>query len=299
MRDTGDVAAFGAGAFLIATKSNEVAKLSVAVPIKTGKGNLVDAAMAKVIPGDVSSALFGIGDISSTVAPPTMNLTVDKVGAGTAFTAGSITGLDENFNGVPFYTRTPIILNGNPPTVIRSGNPITVNFINQIYVTPGTFSAEGDSGALVVTGLSCSQPVGVVIGGISENGVPTTTVLNPISNVLTELAKAGGYKSLSIVSGGGCAAAKPNTAENLFQSPDAQAAEAATQTAEAARQRHLPDLVKIPHVVNMGIEFRHSQIIFNVQVDEEANVAQVEPMVPPKIEGYDVEVGAVPTGVLY
>jgi hypothetical protein len=55
-------------------------------------------------------------------------------------------------------------------------------------------------------------------------------------------------------------------------------------------------MLRIPHVVNMGIDFRDSQTIFNVQVDKEENVPQVERMVPPKIEGYDVEVGAVPTG---
>ena len=66
-----------------------------------------------------------------------------------------------------------------------------------------------------------------------------------------------------------------------------------TQSAEEVRQRHLPDMLKIPHVVNMGIELRDSQIIFNVQVDKEANVEQVERVVPPKIEGYDVIVEPV------
>jgi hypothetical protein len=56
-------------------------------------------------------------------------------------------------------------------------------------------------------------------------------------------------------------------------------------------------MLKIPHVVNMGIEFRDSQILFNIQVDKEKNVPQVERMAPSKIEGYDVEVEAVPTGL--
>lgn len=46
----------------------------------------------------------------------------------------------------------------------------------------------------------------------------------------------------------------------------------------------------------MGIEFKDSETLFNVQVDEEANVPQAERMVPSKIEGYDVEVEAVPRG---
>ena len=65
---------------------------------------------------------------------------------------------------------------------------------------------------------------------------------------------------------------------------------------EDVRQRHLPEMLKILHVVNMGIELRDSEIIFNVQVDKEENVPQVERMVPSKIEGYYVVVEAVPTG---
>jgi hypothetical protein len=87
-------------------------------------------------------------------------------------------------------------------------------------------------------------------------------------------------------------------AQNSSQSADSQDA-VDTQAAEDVRQRHLPEMLKIPHVVNMGIEFKDSEIIFNVQVDKEANVPQVERMVPSKIEGYDVVVEPVPTGVLW
>jgi hypothetical protein len=55
-------------------------------------------------------------------------------------------------------------------------------------------------------------------------------------------------------------------------------------------------MLKIAHVVNMGIEFKDSETLFNVQVDEAANVPQVERIVPSKIEGYDVVVEAVPRG---
>jgi hypothetical protein len=85
-------------------------------------------------------------------------------------------------------------------------------------------------------------------------------------------------------------------AENLAQAADNEAGVAETQTVEDVRQRHLPDMLKIPHVVNMGIELNDSQTIFNVQADKEEDVPQVERMTPSKIEGYDVEVEAVPTG---
>ena len=85
-------------------------------------------------------------------------------------------------------------------------------------------------------------------------------------------------------------------AQNSSQSADTEAAKVDAQSMEDVRQRHLPEMLKIPHVVNMGIELKDSDIIFNVQVDKEENVPQVERMVPSEIEGYDVDVEAVPTG---
>jgi hypothetical protein len=87
-------------------------------------------------------------------------------------------------------------------------------------------------------------------------------------------------------------------AQNSSQSADIETNVADTQAAEIVRRRHLSELLKVPHVVNVGIEFKDSQIIFNVQVDKEENVSQVDRMVPSKIEGYDVEVEAAPTGIL-
>jgi hypothetical protein len=85
---------------------------------------------------------------------------------------------------------------------------------------------------------------------------------------------------------------RPNSAVNLVA--ENMPLDAEIQAAEDVRQRHLPEMLKIRHVVNMGIDLRNSDITFNVQVDKEENVPQVERMVPPKLEGYDVEVGAVP-----
>jgi len=51
-------------------------------------------------------------------------------------------------------------------------------FVNQIIVTPGSFSAGGDSGSLVVT-ADGNNPVGLLFAGS-----PTMTVCNPIDAVL-------------------------------------------------------------------------------------------------------------------
>ena len=86
-------------------------------------------------------------------------------------------------------------------------------------------------------------------------------------------------------------------AQNSSQSTDTQAAKD-TQAAEAVRHRHLADLMKTPHVVGVAIDLAGPQIAFDVEVDQQANVAEVERSVPSKIEGYDVEVRPAPTGVI-
>src|SRR5271154_4139505 len=96
-------------------------------------------------------------------------------------------------------------------------------------------------------------------------------------------------QSLLIVSS--CQTPAEDIAQNESQNADIQAA-------EAVRHRHLADLMKIPDVVGVAIDLADSQIAFNVEVDKKENVAEVERSVPTKIEGYDVEVGPAPTGVV-
>jgi hypothetical protein len=55
----------------------------------------------------------------------------------------------------------------------------TARFVNQIVITPGTFSAGGDSGSLIVTQNS-NNPVGLLFAGSSSY-----TIANPIGDVLT------------------------------------------------------------------------------------------------------------------
>ena len=51
-------------------------------------------------------------------------------------------------------------------------------FVEQILITPGTFSAGGDSGSLIVT-LEGNNPVGLLFAGSSSY-----TIANPIDDVL-------------------------------------------------------------------------------------------------------------------
>jgi len=88
-----------------------------------------------------------------------------------------------------------------------------------------------------------------------------------------------------------------------FSTPSAQEAAQesdnfkASQEAEAVRQRHLAELMKIPHVTGIAIGTSASNVtIFIVYVDKATNVEAVERQAPSKLEGYDVDVEPEPTG---
>ena len=55
-------------------------------------------------------------------------------------------------------------------------------FVNQIIITPGNFSAGGDSGSLIVVekGKDARKPVGLLFAGSTS-----ITVANPIGAVLS------------------------------------------------------------------------------------------------------------------
>ena len=262
--------------------SYEIGTLSAIVPLVLGStaANKADAAMALVTPGDVSSSIFGIGQVSETPATPVKNLTVQKVGRTTGYTTGTIalTGFQAT---IALETK-----------VAPLGKPIPhvdVHFVDLLKITPGTFANLGDSGALVFTSGSCPQPVGVVIAVSMKNGVVQYVLANPVTDVLAALAKAGKHKSVTIV-GSSCTA----SAEMVAQASDL---EKATADAEAVRKRHLAELMKIPHVTGVSLDVGPSEIIIDVWVDKPANVSEVERRVPSKLEGYDVDVLPEGTGI--
>jgi hypothetical protein len=57
----------------------------------------------------------------------------------------------------------------------------TARFVNQIIIQPGSFSAGGDSGSLIVVqkGADARKPVGLLFAGS-----PLITIANPITAVL-------------------------------------------------------------------------------------------------------------------
>jgi hypothetical protein len=145
--------------------------LSAFVPVSFGTGsNTVDAAIAiNTVDGQVLRVLGnttpsdGYGVPRSTTMTGYVGLKVKKYGRTTGLTSGRV-----------FAT------NGNVNVDYGGGN--MAYFISQIIVTPGTFSAGGDSGSLVVAsgGANDRKPVGLLFAG--GGGY---TICNPIGLVLS------------------------------------------------------------------------------------------------------------------
>src|SRR5215468_3058637 len=153
--------------------STVVADFTAAPPL--GASN-VDAAVALLRPGlmDPSGFIEDIGVPSSVVTPPSPGLSVAKSGRTTGFTTGNISSINASVNVQ--YQRS-----------CGQGKKFVVSYTNQVVISGGTFSAGGDSGSLIVTNDSNHQPVALLFAGSS-----TTTIGNPIGDVLTQVSAALG-----------------------------------------------------------------------------------------------------------
>lgn len=147
----------------------------------------VDAAVATLRAGQMDSSGFieDIGVPSSVIVPPTVGLGVAKSGRTTGFTTGSISSISTSVN-VQYQAGC------------GGGKKFTVSYTNQIIINSSTFSAGGDSGSLIVTNNSSRNPVGLLYAGSSSS-----TIANPIGEVLVKLGLAMGRTFTFGVAGGG------------------------------------------------------------------------------------------------
>lgn len=135
-----------------------------AVPL--GAGN-VDAALALPRAGAVNltGAILNVGVPCAGIQTATAGLSVAKSGRTTGYTTGTVQAVNVNVN--VGYQRG-----------CNSGKKFTVSFTNQISITPGTFSAGGDSGSLIVSNDGTPNPVGLLFAGSSS-----VTIANPAQAV--------------------------------------------------------------------------------------------------------------------
>jgi hypothetical protein len=133
-------------------------------PIDFVGDNVIDAAIALSSTTNLGNATpsDGYGRPRSDAAVALLNQRVMKYGRTTGLTKGSVYAVNATIN-------------------VGYGSGVAV-FKEQIIITPGKFSAGGDSGSLIVVqrGANARRPIGLLFAGSSM-----FTVANPIGAVLT------------------------------------------------------------------------------------------------------------------
>ena len=206
-------------------------------------GSNVDAAIAQLRPGtmDATGAIEDIGVISRAVVAPTVGMSVAKSGRTTGFTTGTISSINTSVN-VQYQQRC------------GGGKKFTVGYTNQIVIGPGSFSAGGDSGSLIVTNNSAHNPVGLLYAGSSS-----ATIANRASEVLTRLSTVIG-RSLTFVGSG-------TASPTILSAPDdgpapfprgprgamRQLPEQAADRATAVLELYRANLMATPGVIGAGV----------------------------------------------
>jgi hypothetical protein len=212
----------------------------------------VDAAIAQVVSGhvDTTGNILYLGATADTNGvplagaphagsgvPATLNMNVAKSGRSTGLTCSAV--LATNVNVSVEYTRN----------CDGTGTAFTVHYVNQVDVAGGDFSAEGDSGSLIVS-QATADPVALLYAGSDSD-----TVGNPVGPVLSFFASGG--NNVTFVGGAthgvvGCSL--PNAPQSAGLKVQAKAVAAdAMQRAVAARDAHGPELLARPEVQAVGV----------------------------------------------
>ena len=191
-------------------------------------GSNVDAAIAQLRQGamNTNGAIEDIGVPSSVVMAPSVGLGVAKSGRTTGFTTGTISSINTSVN-VQYQAGC------------GQGKKFVVSYTNQVVINSSTFSAGGDSGSLIVTNDSDHNPVALLFAGSS-----TTTIGNPVGEVLTKVSAALG-NAVSFV-GVNRALSMTTPSSNSLLSQD-------MGRANAAKSRHERDLMLQPSVIGVGV----------------------------------------------
>lgn len=238
-----------------------VASLSDFVPIFFGRRstNVVDAAIAQIIPGQVRTDgnILDIGQISGSTVPPTIGLAIQKSGRTTGLTLATIAAIDVTIS-VKYSSRCGSLWGR------------TATFVNQILINNPTFSAAGDSGSLVLDRAPSPNAVGLLFAGSD-----TTTVCNPIDDVL-------GALGISLVG--------TSTIAGALANPPVEANAAEVAVARAAKTRHQWDIFSShPAVCGVGVG-RGAVGRVVIQVYAVRDRLDVRRAIPKMLDGVPVEV---------
>jgi len=257
-----------------------VADLSAWVPITFTKGtlNAVDAAIAQVRPGMVSpgGSILDIGTVGSTPVGAAINMGVKKSGRTTGLTTGIVAAVSVTID-VRYGSQC-------------GGGRGTGRFTNQIRITPGSFSAGGDSGSLIVENIpSNPRPVGLLFAGGSND-----TFANPIQSALA----AFGVTVVGTSTTGGTTFWEqlgwflPSVWTADAGQPGRRPIDPGSQAAAAqAKARHEQAIMRIEGVVGLGVGASDAvpgQAVVEVYVKQATPAVRAG--IPPHLENVPVKV---------
>jgi hypothetical protein len=229
-----------------------VANLSAFYNLETGAPPKIDAAIAQIVAGNVDSGgnilyLGATADANGVPVPgaphagsgagATLGMPVAKSGRSTGLTCSTVVAVAVNVNAVQYQKGC------------GTGTTFSVNYTNQVDISGGSFSAQGDSGSLIVSQGS-ADPVALLFAGSD-----TDTVGNPVGTVLNFFASGG--NNVTFVGGGahaviGCSLPNKPAAASSTQAAATVAPEA-MQNAAAVRDAHAPELLARPDVQAVGV----------------------------------------------
>jgi hypothetical protein len=229
-----------------------VANLSAFYNLETGAAPKIDAAIAQVVGGNVDTSgnilyLGGTADANGVPVPgaphtgsgvgATLGMPVAKSGRSTGLTCSTVLAVAVNVNAVQYQKGC------------GTGTTFSVNYTNQVDIGGGSFSAEGDSGSLIVSQAS-ADPVALLYAGSD-----TDTVGNPVAAVLNFFASGG--NNVTFVGGGahaviGCSLPNKPAAARSTQAAATVAPEA-MQNATSVRDAHASELLAHPEVQAIGV----------------------------------------------
>src|SRR5829696_1088014 len=256
-----------------------VADFTGAAPL----GSNVDAAVAQLRPGQMDSTGFieDIGVPGNSIVNASVGLAVAKSGRTTGFTTGTVSSINTSVS-VQYQKGC------------NSGKKFTVSYTRQVVINSSTFSAGGDSGSLIVSNNASHNPVALLYAGSS-----TSTIGNPIGEVLTKLGAALGRTfSFGGGGGGGGAAATTQGGQGVGRQPFIpglerlmpQLPQQATDRASAVLEIHRANLMFQPGVIGAGVGASNradgeATIVIYVNKDSAAR-----PILPDSIDGISVNV---------
>jgi hypothetical protein len=233
------------------TGTTTVANLSQFFTLEGSPANPVDAAIAQIVSGkvDTSGSILLLGSSADANGVPVAG--APNAGSGVAASVGMAVAKSGRSSGLTCSTieTTPATFSVQYSKTCGGATSFTVMYSNQVGVTGGDFSQEGDSGSLIVT-QNTADAVALLFAGSD-----TDTVGNPIGEVLNAMQDGSGHVP-TIVGGAahqviGCTLPGPSSATRIVASMTV--AESEMQSAIAARDANSEKLLALPGVKGIGV----------------------------------------------